>query len=80
MKSYGGVEAQLHPFLISALDGCKRSISDSGGFTPGEGAHDTHCMRVNVGPREGRTGNCGEKKDLFPLPRESNTIPWPCSP
>ena len=53
MKSYGGVEAQLHSFLTSALDGSKRSISDSGGFTPGEGAHDTHCIRVNVGPRVG---------------------------
>jgi hypothetical protein len=53
MKSYGGLEAQLHSFLTSALDGSKRSISDSGGFTPGEVAHDTHCIRFNVGPRFG---------------------------
>jgi hypothetical protein len=41
-NSYGGVEEQLYSFLKSALDRSKLSISDSGGFTSGEGGHDTH--------------------------------------
>jgi len=53
MKSYGGVKAQLRSFLTLALDGSKRSISDSVDFTPGEETHVTHCIRVNVGPRAG---------------------------
>jgi hypothetical protein len=53
MKSYGGAEVQLYSFLTSALDGSKQSILALGCFTPGKGAHDTHCMRVNVGPRDG---------------------------
>jgi len=78
MKSYGGVEVQLHSFLTLAPDGTKRSISDSVGFTPGEEAHVTHCIRVNVGPRAGL--KIAEKKKFFPLPRELNTILWPRIP
>ena len=53
MKSYGGVEAQLHSYVTLALDGSKKSISGSGGFTSGKEVHGTHCIRVNVGPRTG---------------------------
>jgi hypothetical protein len=34
MKKYGGVEAELHAFLISALDGGVLSVSRPGRFTP----------------------------------------------
>jgi hypothetical protein len=35
MKVYGGVEVQLHAFLISALDGDEWSASHPIRFTPG---------------------------------------------
>jgi hypothetical protein len=35
IKTYGGVEVQLHAFLISALDGDDWSAPRSGRFTPG---------------------------------------------
>ena len=74
MKSYGGVEAQLHSFLTLALDGSKRSISDSVGFTPGEEAHVTHRIRVNVGPRAGHKLRRKEKS-LSAAPRiEHNSL------
>ena len=74
MKSYGRLEAQLHSFLTSALDGIKRSISDSGGFTPGEGAHDVHCIRDNVGPRVG-LDIAGKERSLSVAPRiEHNSL------
>jgi len=34
MKTYGRVEAQLHSFLTSALDGSQWSASRPGHFTP----------------------------------------------
>jgi hypothetical protein len=42
MKTRGGVEIQLHEFLISALDGGEWSASHPGRFTPGERAPGTH--------------------------------------
>jgi hypothetical protein len=36
MKAYGGVNAQIHTFLTSALDGGEWSDSLLGHFTPGK--------------------------------------------
>jgi hypothetical protein len=35
MKTYGGMEVQLHVFLISALDGGEQSPSRPDRFIPG---------------------------------------------
>jgi hypothetical protein len=43
---YGGVEVQLHAFLISAFDGCEWSVSRLSRFIPGEIAPDFHWIRV----------------------------------
>jgi hypothetical protein len=45
------VEAQLHVFLTSALDGCEWSVSRPGRFTPRERAPGTHWIGGWVGPR-----------------------------
>jgi hypothetical protein len=50
MKTYGGVEVQLHPFLTSAVGAGESSASRSARFTPWLG-----------GP-ESRSGRGGEKK------------------
>jgi hypothetical protein len=34
LKAHGGVDVQLHTFLISALDGVEWSASRPGHFTP----------------------------------------------
>jgi hypothetical protein len=42
IKTYGGVEIQLHVFLTSAIDGGDWSVSSPGRFTPEERAPGTH--------------------------------------
>jgi hypothetical protein len=51
MKTYWGVEVQLHAFLTSALDGGEWSASRPGRFTPREKAPFTHWIGGSVGPR-----------------------------
>jgi hypothetical protein len=51
MKTYWGVEVQLHSFLTSALDGGEWSPSRLGRFTPRERAPGTHWTGGWVGPR-----------------------------
>jgi len=41
MKTYGGVELQIHAFITSALDGGEWSASRPGRFTPGNKARYT---------------------------------------
>jgi hypothetical protein len=53
MKAYGGVDAQSHIFLTSALVGGEWSASRPGRFTPGERAPETHWIGDWVGPRAG---------------------------
>jgi hypothetical protein len=53
MKTYGGVNVQIHIFLISALNGGKWSASRPGRFTPGESAPRTHWIADWVGLRAG---------------------------
>jgi hypothetical protein len=51
MKTYWGVEVQLHAFLAWALDGSEWSTSRPGRFTPRERAPGTHWIGGWVGPR-----------------------------
>jgi len=51
MKTYVGVNVQLHAFLTWELDGSERSASRPGRFTPGEEAPCTHW--AEMGPRAG---------------------------
>jgi hypothetical protein len=50
---YEGAEAQLHAFLVSALDGGEWSVSRLGRFITGEKVPDTHWIGNWVGPRAG---------------------------
>jgi hypothetical protein len=51
MKTYMGVESQLHAFLNSALDGGEWLISRSGSFTLGARIADTNWIGGWMGPR-----------------------------
>jgi hypothetical protein len=51
MKTYCGVEVQIHAFLTSALDGGEWSASQPGHFNRRERAHGTHWIGDWVGPR-----------------------------
>jgi hypothetical protein len=44
IKTYVGMEVQLHVFLISVLDAGEWSSSRFSGFTPWNTAPDTHCI------------------------------------
>jgi len=50
MKTYRGVEVQLHAFLTSALDGGEWSVSRPGRFTPRKRAPGAHWIGGWVGP------------------------------
>jgi hypothetical protein len=66
MKAYGGVDVQIHIFLISALAGGERSASCPGRFTPEERAPVTHCIEGWVDPGDGLDNV--EKRKFLPLP------------
>jgi hypothetical protein len=68
MKTYWGVEIQLHAFLPSALDGGEWSASGTGCFTPRERAPGTHWIGGSVGPRAGLDA-VSKRKVLSPQPR-----------
>jgi hypothetical protein len=53
MKTYGGVEIQLHMFLTLALDGGEWSASHPGRFIPREGAPGTQWTGGWVGTGDG---------------------------
>jgi hypothetical protein len=55
MKTYWGVEVQLHAFLISELDGGEWSASRSGRFTPGS-------LDRRLGGTQSRSRHSGEEK------------------
>jgi hypothetical protein len=61
MKTYGGVDVQIHVFLTSALVGGERLDSRPGRFTPG-----IHWRGSWVGPRTGLDDV--ERRKIFPLP------------
>jgi hypothetical protein len=66
MKSYGGVEMQLHAFLTLVLDGGEWSASRPGRFTRRERASDTHWIGGWGGPRR-LSGRGGEEKKISNL-------------
>jgi hypothetical protein len=53
MKTYVGVDVQIHILLTSVLVGDKWSASRTVGFTPGERAHGTHWIGGCVNTRAG---------------------------
>jgi hypothetical protein len=69
MKTYCGVEVQLHAFLISVLDGGEWSASRPGRFTARERAPGTRWIGGWVGPRA--VLDAVKRKILSPR-RESN--------
>jgi len=78
MKTYMGVESQLHAFLNSALDGGEWLISRSGSFTLGARIADTNWIGGWMGPRVDLDTGCKEKRSL-PLPRIESRSSRPSS-
>jgi hypothetical protein len=68
MKTYGGVEVELHAFLTSALDVGKWVASRPGRFTPGETAP-LYPLDKRLGGPQSRSGRGSEEKEVLPLPR-----------
>jgi hypothetical protein len=66
MKTYGGVDVQIHIFLTSVLVGCEWSVSRSDRFTPGERALGTNWIEGWVGHRAGLDDV--EKRKFLTLP------------
>jgi hypothetical protein len=66
MKAYGGVDAQIHISLTSALAGGEWSSSRPGSIIPRERAPGTHWIGAWVGPRAGMDEM--EKTKFFILP------------
>jgi len=66
MKTYWGLEVQLHPFLTSALDESEWSASYPGPLTSEERAPGEYCTGGWVGPRNGL--NVVAKGKYLPLP------------
>jgi hypothetical protein len=66
MKTYGGVDDEIHVFLTSALVGGEWSASRLSRFTPRKRAPGTNWIGVWVDPRAGLDGV--EKRKFFTLP------------
>jgi hypothetical protein len=66
MKTYGGVDVEIHIFLTSALNGGEWSATSPGRFTPGEIASSTHWIGGWVGPRIDLEDV--ERRKILPLP------------
>jgi hypothetical protein len=66
MKAYGGVDAEIHIFLTSALVGGEWSASRPSRFTPRERTPNTHWIGGWVGPRAGLDNV--EKRKFLTLP------------
>jgi hypothetical protein len=66
MKTYVGVDGQIHVFLTSVLFGSEWSASRPDRFTPGERAPGTHYIGGWVGPRAGLENV--EKRKFLILP------------
>jgi hypothetical protein len=64
MKTYWGVEEQLHDFLTSALDGSEWSASRLGRFTPSVRDLDTLLIGGWVGTRAGLEAG---RENIFPI-------------
>jgi hypothetical protein len=66
MKMCAEVEAQLHAYLTSLLDGGVWLASRPSRFTPGERIPDTKWIGFWMVPRA-RSEGCGEKANILPL-------------
>jgi hypothetical protein len=76
MKTYGGMEVHLHPFLTSALDGDGCSVLRPGRFTLAERAAGIHWIRDCVG-RRAWTDAVAKRK--IPCPYEDSNSGRPAS-
>jgi hypothetical protein len=75
MKAYGGVDAQIHIFLASALAGGEWSASRFGRFTPGERTP-WYPLDRRLGGPQSWSGRRGEENTLHPT---GTRIPTPRS-
>jgi hypothetical protein len=76
MKTYGGVDVEIHVFLTSVLDGGEWSALRPGRFTSEERAPGTHWIGGWVGPRTG-LGDVERRKILPPLGLELRPLGRP---
>jgi hypothetical protein len=76
MKMYGGVEGELHAFLISALDRGECSASLLGRFNQEERATDIHWIWGCVGPRLGLDA-VAKRKDISASAGNRNEVNQP---
>jgi hypothetical protein len=77
MKTYGGVDVQIHVYLTLALVGGKWSASRPDRFTPGERAP-VYALDRRLGGPQSQSGRRGEEKipdftgTRTPTPRSSS--------
>jgi hypothetical protein len=72
MKTYGGVEENLHAFLTSPLDG-EWLAPNSGRFDSRERSIGNHSIQISLCGPHSRSGRCGEEK--CPAPPETEPRP-----
>jgi hypothetical protein len=73
-NSVGGVETQIHPLLVSALDNVRGHLHALAALVWGKERR--YLPKWMVFGSQSRSGLCGEREKSFALVENRNTISW----